>query len=152
MAEKFTERTAGIWIPLVFYAVGGVYMLGFWGLFDRTAYHLVILGGISIAITVTLYSLSRWAYWLGLFTFPLLFADFAYALVFSVNVVGWYPDIPTAVFHASMVAYLVFLVLSLIFLIDRRSVLKNDRFLDLLGNPLSAAPKSQESKQDSAGT
>ncbi len=152
MAEKFTERTAGIWIPLVFYAVGGVYMLGFWGLFDRTAYHLVILGGISVAIAVALYSLSRWGYWLGLFTFPLLFADFAYALLFSVNVVGWYPDIPTAVFHASMVAYLVFLVLSLIFLIDRRNVLKNDRLLDLLGKPLSATPRSQESKQDSAGT
>ncbi len=152
MAEKFTERTAGIWIPLVFYAVGGVNMLGFWGLFDRTAYHLVILGGISIAIAVALYSLSRWAYWLGLFAFPLLFAEFAYALVFSVNVVGWYPDISTTVFHASMVAYLVFLVLSLIFLIDRRSVLKNDRLLDLLGKPLSATPKSQESKQDSAGT
>ncbi len=127
-------------------------MLGFWGLFDRTAYHLVILGGISFAIAVALYSLSRWAYWLGLFIFPLLFANFAYALVFSVNVVGWYPDISTAVFHASMVAYLVFLVLSLIFLIDRRSLLKNDRLLDLLRKPLSAAPKSQESKRDSAAT
>jgi hypothetical protein len=149
LAEKFTERTAGIWIPLVFYAIGGVYMISFWGLFDRTAYHLVILGGVSFAIAVALYSLSKWAYWLGLFTFPLLIADFAYALVFSVNVVGWYPDIPTGVFHASMVAYLVFLVLSLIFLIDRRSVLKNDRLLDLLSKPLSATPKLQESKQDS---
>ena len=127
-------------------------MLGFWSLFDRTAYHLVILGGVSLAIAAALYSLSRWAYWLGLFTFPLLIADFAYALVFTVNVVGWYPDIPIAVFHASMVAYLVMLVFSLIFLIDRRSVLKNDRLLDLLGKPLSATPKSQESKQDSAAT
>ncbi len=146
MAEKFSERTAGIWIPLVFYAVGGVYMLGFWGLFDRTAYHLVILGGISIIIAAALYLLSRWAYWLGLFTFPLLFADFAYALTFSVNVMGWYPDIPTGVFNASMVVYLVFLTFSLIFLIDRRNVLKNDRLLDLLGRPLSGAPKAQESK------
>ena len=152
MTEKFGERTAGVWIPLVFYAVGGVYMLGFWGIFDRTAYHLVILGGMSLIISVALYSLSRWAYWLGLFTFPLLLADFAYALAFSVNVVGWYPDIPTTVFHGSMVAYLVFLVLSLIFVIDRRNVLKNDRLLDSLGKPLSAAPKSQESKRDSAGS
>lgn len=152
MTEKFSERTLGIWIPLAFYAVGGVYMLGFWGLFDRTAYSLVILGGISIAISVALYLLSRWAYWLGLFTFPLLFAEFAYALIFSVNVVGLYPDIPTVTFHGSMITYLVFLVLSLIFLIDRRSVLKNDRLLDLLGKPLSATPEAKASKPGTAQT
>lgn len=150
MTEKFSERTAGIWIPLVFYAVGGAYMLGFWGLFDRTAYHLVILGGVSIVISVALYLLSRWAYWLGLFTFPLLFVDVAYALVFSVNVMGWYPDVSTGVFNASMVAYLVFLTLGFIFLIDRRNALKNGRWLDFLGKPLSAAPKAEEPSPDSA--
>jgi len=151
LAEKFTERTAGIWLPLVFYAVGGAYMLAFWGLFDRTAYHLIVLGGVSIVIAVALYLLSRWAYWLGLFTFPLLLTVFALALVSSVNLIGWYPDLPSGLFHASMIAYLVFLVFAFILLIDKRNTLKNDRLLDLLGRPLSASANQPETKE-SAGT
>jgi len=147
LTEEFAERTAGIWVPFVFYAVGGVYMLAFWGLFDRAAYHLLVLGGVSIIIAVALYSLSRWAYWLGLFTFPLLFALFAYALTFSVNVVGWYPNITNALLNASMILYLVFLTLSLVLLIDRRNTLKNDRILDMLRKPLTAPSAEKPAKQ-----
>jgi len=146
LAEKFTERTAGIWVPLVFYAVGGAYMLAFWGLFERAAYHLLILGGISIIIAIALYFLSRWAYWLGIFTYPLLFALFAYALTFSVNVVGWDPNIPNAALNASMVIYLIFLALSFLLLIDKRNTLKSDRILDILHRPL-AAPSSDKQTQ-----
>jgi hypothetical protein len=143
LTEEFAERTAGIWVPFAFYAVGGVYMLAFWGLFDRTAYHLLVLGGLSIVTAVALYFLSRWAYWLGIFTFPLLFVLFAYGLVFSVNVVGWYPNIPNALLNVSMILYLVFLTLSLLLLIDRRNILKNDRILDMLRKPL-AAPSAEK--------
>jgi hypothetical protein len=142
LSESFAERTAGIWFPLVFYLVGGVYMLAFWGLFARTAYHLLVLGGISIIIAVSLYFVSRWAYWLGLFTFPLMFALFAWALAFSVNVVGWSHDIPNAIFNASMIVYLVFLSLSFILLIDKRNTLKNDRVLDFLRKPF--APRAAD--------
>jgi len=152
LAEKFTERTAGIWIPLVFYAVGGAYLLAFWALFDTTAYHLILLGGVSIIIAVALYLLSRWAYWLGLFTFPLLLTVFVFALVSSVNLVGWSPDLPSGVFQASMIAYLVFLVFAFILLIDKRNTLKNDRILDLLGRPLSASASQPEANEPSAGT
>ncbi len=146
MTEKFSERTVGLWVPLGFYAIGGVYMLAFWGLFDRAAYHLLVLGGISIIIAVALYFISRWAYWLGIFTFPLLFALFAYAIAFSVNVVGWDPNIPNAVLNASMVVYLVFLTLSFLLLIDRRNTLKSDRILDMLHKPL-AAPSTEKQTQ-----
>jgi hypothetical protein len=150
LTEKFSERTAGVWIPLVIYAVGGAYLLAFWGLFARAAYHLVILGVLSLIVSIALYSLSRWGYWLGLFMFPLLFADFAYALAFSVNVSGWYPDVQTAAFNGSIVIYLVLLTLSFVFLIDRRNILKSDRVLDMLGKLLSTTTKSQESKPDTS--
>ncbi|MGD0176545.1 MAG: hypothetical protein ABSC50_06945 [Candidatus Bathyarchaeia archaeon] len=146
MTEKFTERTAGIWVPLVFYVVGGAYMLAFWAMFDRAAYHLLVLGGISIVIAAALYFLSKWAYWLGLFSFPLMFALFAWALIFSVDVVGWYPNIPNAVLNASMVLYLVFLTLSFLLLIDRRNTFKSDRILDMLHKPL-AAPSTEKQTQ-----
>jgi len=144
LAETFTERTAGIWLPFILYAAGGVYMLAFWGTFDRTAYHLTALGILSIIIAAALYSLSRWAFWLGLFTFPLLFVDFLSALVSSVNLVGWSPDIANGLFQASMVVYLVFLTLSLLLLIDKRNTLKNDRILDMLRKPLTTAEKPQQ--------
>jgi uncharacterized membrane protein (DUF2068 family) len=144
LTEEFTERTAGIWLPLIFYAVGGVYMLAFWGIFDRTAYHLTALGLLSIILAVALYMMSQWAFWFGLISFPLYLVEFLYALYSSVNFVGWNPNIPTAAFHASIVIYLVFLVLSLILLIDKRNTLKTDRVIDKLRRPVETPEKSEE--------
>lgn len=138
MTEKFTERTAGIWIPLVFYVVGGVYMLAFWGVYDRTAIHLTVLGAVSLIIAVALFSTSRWGFLLGLFTFPLMFAEFLYSLLWSVDLVGWNPNPQTTVFQASMILYLVFLTFSLMLLIDKRNVLKGDRLLDRLNRPATS--------------
>ena len=142
MTEKFAERTAGIWFPLGFYAAGGVYMLAFWAVIDRTAYHLAALGVVSLLIAAELYFISKWAFWAGLFTFPLFFAEFVLAAIASVNLAGWYPDILTGLFNASLIVYLIFLTLSLIMLIDKRNTLKNDRILDRL----SGASKSLEPK------
>ncbi len=149
MTETFTERTAGIWLPLVFYAAGGVYLLAVWALFCASAYSLFWLGAVSIVIAATLFLMSRWAYWLGLFTFPLLAAEFVYALTFSVDVVGWYPNPVTAVFNASMVVYFFFLCFSFLLLIDRRNTLKSDKFLDKLHGTLTAPATSPEASKTS---
>jgi hypothetical protein len=148
MTESFTERTAGIWLPLIVYAVGGVYMLVLWGIIDTAAYHLLIFGVVSIIIAVALYFMSRWAFWLGLLTFPLFFVDFAYAVNATVNFAGWYPNPATAVFNASIIIYLVFLTFALILLIDRRNVLKGDRVLDLLNRPVAAPEKTEKKTSD----
>ena len=145
MTEHFSERTAGIWLPLVFYAAGAAYLLSFWGLFARNAYHLIVLGALSIAIAVALYLMSRWAFWLGLFTFPLFFAEFLYALLGSVNFVGWDPNPQTATFHGSMIVCLLFLSLSMILLVDKRNTLKGDRVLDRLNRPVAASESSTKS-------
>jgi len=132
LSEAVGERSAGIWVALVIYVLGGGYLLGFWSLLDRAAYHLAILGIVSVVIAVALLRLSRWASWLGLFTFPLCLVDVAYALLASVNFVGWNPNTQTLAFNASMVIYLVFLCFGFLLLIDRRSVLRSDAILDIL--------------------
>jgi hypothetical protein len=132
LSEAVGERSAGIWVALVIYVLGGGYLLGFWSLLDRAAYHLALLGIVSVVIAISLLRLSRWAYWLGLFTFPLCLADVAYALLTSVNFVGWNPNTQTLAFNASMVIYLVFLCFGFLLLIDRRSVLRSDAILDIL--------------------
>ncbi len=119
-------------------------MLVFWGVLDRTAYYLTALGILSIMIAVALYFLSRWAFWLGLFTFPILFVDFLAALILSVNLVGWFPGIANGLFQASLIIYLVFLTFSLLLLIDKRNTLRSDRILDTLRKPLTAAEKPQQ--------
>jgi hypothetical protein len=144
MTEKFMERTAGIWLPLVFYAVGAAYMFAFWGIFDRMAYHLTVLGAVSIVVALALYLLSRWAFLIGLFTFPLFFAEFVYALSASVGFAGWNPNVPTALLNASFVVYLIFLTFSLILLIDKRNTLKSDRVLDRLRGPVRSAEKPEK--------
>jgi hypothetical protein len=149
LTEKFTERTAGIWVPLVFYAAGGIYMLAFWAVFTQAAYHLILLGIASIAIAFTLYKTSRWAYWLGLVTFPLMFVEFLYGLVASVNLAGWDPNVEVAAFNGSMIVYLVILTLSLILLIDRRNALKSDRILDMLKSTAPPAPAKSAKKSSS---
>jgi len=147
LTEKFTERTAGIWFPLGFYAAGGAYMLAFWAIFDHAAYHLAALGVISIVIAAALYSVSRWAFWIGLFTFPLYLTVFVLATLASVNLSGLYPDVPTAIFNASLIVYLVFLCLSLITLIDKRKTLKTDRFMDRLKRPAPVAESTSKTTQ-----
>ena len=139
------ERSAGVWVALVIYLFGGAYMLAFWAL-DQTAYYLVLFGIVSLLIGIALFRVSRWAWWLGLFSFPIYFVEVAYALLTSVNFVGWYPDLPTGAFHASMIVYLVFLCLGFLLLIDRRNVLRSDNVLDFLSKPLSSksAAKSQQ--------
>jgi hypothetical protein len=147
MTESFVERTAGIWLTLVFYAAGGVYMLAFWGIFARAAYHLLLFGVLSILISAALYLLSRWAFWVGLITFPLFFVEFIYALNASVNLAGWDPNAPTATFNVSMIVYLVFLCFSFLLLIDRRSVLKSDRFMDRLRIAPASASTSDKTEK-----
>jgi len=132
LSEAVGERSAGIWVALVIYVLGGGYLLGFWSMLDRAAYHLAILGIVSVVIAISLLRLSRWAYWLGLFTFPLYLVDVASALLTSVNFVGWNPNNQTLAFNASMVIYLVFLCFGFLLLIDRRSVLRSDAILDIL--------------------
>lgn len=117
-------------------------MLAFWGIFDRTAYHLAALGVVSVAIAYALYSTSRWAFWLGFLTFPLLVAEFLYALIASVNFTGWTPNLPTSAFHTSLITYVIFLVLSLILLIDKRNTLRTDRILDRLSTLAKPSEKS----------
>ena len=135
--EASNDRSAGIWVALVIYLLGGGYMLAFWAL-DQVAYYLAVLGIVSVLIGVALFRVSRWAWWLGLFSFPILFVDVAYALLTSVNFVGWYPDLPTGAFHVSMITYLIFLCLGFLLLVDRRNVLRSDNLLDSLSKPLSS--------------
>ncbi|HUK49579.1 MAG TPA: hypothetical protein VLV18_00985 [Terriglobales bacterium] len=146
MSETFAERTAGIWFPLIFYAVGGIYMLGFWALYGRSTYPLLALGVVSILISGALYALSKWAYWIGVFSFPLLLIEFIFSLNFSVSIVGWYPNIPTGAFNASMIIYLVFLCLAVLFLVDKRNTLKSDRILDMFKSSAPATEKGAETK------
>jgi hypothetical protein len=141
MTESFTERTAGIWIPTVVYAASGVYLLAFWAMFSLAAYHLLALGVASLAVAALLFSLSKWGFWVGLFAFPLLIVEFAYALLFSVNIVGWDPSATVAVFNGSMIAYLVLLCISLLLLVDRRNALRSDRFMDRLRSSAPAEEK-----------
>ena len=140
------ERTAGVWVALVIYVLGGVYMLAFWA-FDLTAYYLGLLGIVSLLIGVALFRVSRWAWWLGLFSFPIYLVEVAYALLTSVNFVGWYPDLATGAFNASMLVYLVFLCLGFLLLIDRRNVLRSDNILDFLSKPLSSKSATSAKSQ-----
>ncbi len=144
MTETYRERTAGIWFLLAFYVAGGAYMLGIWALYASNTYLLPIFGGLSLLTAVALILISKWAFVIGILTFPLYFIDFVAGLNVNVNLVGWYPNYGTAAFNASMVVYLVFLVLSLILLIDKRNVLKSDRILDLMRGPVVQTPKTEK--------
>jgi len=149
LTESFTERTAGIWVPTAFYAAGGIFILAFWAVFSLSAFHLLALGIASILVAVFLYTLSKWAYWIGLFTFPLLILEFIYALMFSVNIAGWDPNPLVAVFNASMVAYLVLLCLSFLLLVDKRGSLKSDKLMDKLGSLVSPRQKVDDKAKPS---
>jgi len=137
MSVSFNERSAGIWFSGTFYLLAGIYMLAFWGMLDTSAYGLAILGVLSVVTGAFLFTLSRWAFWIGLFTFPVYLVEFLYAIASSVNLVGWFPDALTGAFQSSMIVYLIFLCLSFVVLMDKRNMLKKDRAVDALENFIS---------------
>ena len=145
-SEGSSERSAGVWVALVIYLLGGAYLLAFWVL-DQTAYYLILFSVVSLLTGFALFQVSRWAWWLGLFSFPILYVEVAYALLSAVNFVGWYPDLTTGVFHASMIIYLVFLCFAFLLLIDRRNVLKSDHILDSISRPVSKSAASVKDQQ-----
>ena len=120
-------------------------MLAFWALFSLSAFHLLVLGIASILTALFLYTLSKWAYWIGLLTFPLLIIEFLYALIFSVNIAGWNPNPLVTVFNASVIIYLLLLCFSFLLLVDKRNMLHSDSMMDKLGNLIVPRQKEEAS-------
>ncbi len=127
LAEKRgLERTraTALLVASVIFIILGVYGLVFSAIYDLTLLPLMALSLASIATGLGILFEQRFGLWLALVLFPLGMVLVSSALYYSVTVFGWYPNDAVTAFNVSLVFYAIGLVVSLLLVVDRRSLLK----------------------------
>jgi len=102
----------------------GAYGLVFSALYDLGLIPLITLSLASIAAGLGAYFARRFALWLALLLFPLGLVEALSTLSYSVTVSGWYTNNAVVAFNASLILYILGLVVSLLLVVDKRSQLK----------------------------
>ena len=93
-------------------------------LYDLTLIPLVALSVVAILAGVGVLLGRRFGLWISLLLFPLAMVMVISTLFYSMTVSGWLTSDIVTVFQASLILYVVGLVVSLLLVIDRRSQLK----------------------------
>lgn len=127
MAEKASsERTqaTGLLVASAIFIALGAYGLVFSALYDLGLIPLIALSLASIAAGLGAYFARRFALWLALLLFPLGLVEALSTLSYSVTVSGWYTNNAVVAFNASLILYILGLVVSLLLVVDKRSRLK----------------------------
>jgi len=127
LAEKTSsERTqaTGLLVASAIFIALGAYGLVFSALYDLGLIPLIALSLASIAAGLGAYFARRFALWLALLLFPLGLVEALSTLSYSVTVSGWYTNNAVVAFNASLILYILGLVVSLLLVVDKRSRLK----------------------------
>jgi len=127
LAEKASsERTqaTGLLVASAIFIALGAYGLVFSALYDLGLIPLIALSLASIAAGLGAYFARRFALWLALLLFPLGLVEALSTLSYSVTVSGWYTNNAVVAFNASLILYILGLVVSLLLVVDKRSRLK----------------------------
>lgn len=117
-------RVQGLLVASAIFLVLGAYGLVFSFLSDLTLIPLVALSVAAILAGVALLLGRRFGLWVSLLLWPPAMAMAVATLFYSTTVSGWLPSNSTAIFQASLILYVVGLLVSLLLVIDRRSQLK----------------------------
>lgn len=120
------ERThaTGLLVASAIFFVLGAYGLVFSALFDPGLIPLIALSVVALVTGVGLFLNRRFGLWLTLLLFPLGIVEAISTLLYSVRLAGWYSDNATGAFNASLILYVVGLILALLLVADKRSELK----------------------------
>lgn len=117
-------RATGLLVASAIFIALGVYGLVFSALYDPGLVPLIALSLASIATGLGTLFGRRFALWLTLLLFPLGIVEVLATLLYSVTISGWYSTTVVAVFNASLIMYMVGLIVSLLLVIDKRGQLK----------------------------
>lgn len=120
------ERThaTGLVVASAIFFLLGAYGLVFSALYDTGLIPLIALSVISLVTGVGVLLGRRFGLWLALLLFPLGIVEAIATLLYSVTLSGWYANDIVAAFDASLILYVVGLIISLLLVIDKRSQLK----------------------------
>lgn len=127
MVEKTTfERTqaTGLLVASAIFIVLGAYGLVFSALYDLGLIPLIALSLALVGAGLGAFLGRRFALWLALVLFPLGVVEVLSTLSYSVTLFGWYANTAAGVFNASLILYIVGLVVSLLLVVDKRGQLK----------------------------
>ncbi|GEM_PF-3228213 len=124
--EGSIERThaTGLLVASAIFILLGVYGLAFSAIYDVGLIPLLILSLASVVTGLGVFLGRRFALWLSLLLFPLAIVETLSTLFYSVTMSGWYSSDMVTLFNASLIMYVIGLVVALLLVIDKRSELK----------------------------
>lgn len=117
-------RPTGIVVATAIFLLEGIYNVAFPALFDPSLIPLIGIGAVCFVTSAGLFLKRKFAFYLALLLFPIMLTQGALTLYTNVNSVGWRPDYATATFNASLIAYMLGLLLALLLVLDKRAILR----------------------------
>src|SRR2546425_3199220 len=120
-AEAASFRPFGLSIASFFYALSGIYYLAFPIVAQDTgAWHLYVIGAVSLLGSFGVFRMTRWGLWLGLLLFPLQIVAPSSTLLTVISYPGiWQQPIAIA-FVASLFVLMFFASLTFLLVLDKR--------------------------------
>jgi len=118
------KLSLGIFIPAIIYLLAGIYFIIFPVLYDMSLYNLIILSSLSIISSAGIFLGRKWGLWLALALSPFIAVTVWSAFIFSRNMAGLNPNIHTEIFHITLIAWIILILVSCIFLLSNRKVFK----------------------------
>lgn len=120
-ANKFSLRT---FIPAIIFLLAGIYFIIFPILYDMSLHNLIILSSLSIISSVGLFLIRKWGLWLALALSPFIVVTVWSTFIFSRDIAGFTPNIHTEIFHITLIAWIILILVSCILLLSNRKVFK----------------------------
>lgn len=121
---RTNKLSLGTFIPAIIFLLAGIYFIIFPVLYDMSLYNLIILSLLSIISSVSIFLARKWGLWLSLALSPVIAVTVWSTFVFSRNIAGLNPNIDTQIFQSTLIAWIILIFVSCIFILGNRKAFR----------------------------
>lgn len=122
--DRTNKLSLGTFIPAIIFLLAGIYFIIFPVLYDMSLYNLIILSLLSIISSAGIFLDRKWGLWLALALSPVIAVTVWSTFVFSRNIAGLNPNINTQIFQITLIAWIILIFVSCIFLLSNRKAFR----------------------------
>lgn len=122
--DRTNKLSLGTFIPAIIFLLAGIYFIIFPVLYDMSLYNLIILSLLSIISSAGIFLARKWGLWLALALSPVIAVTVWSTFVFSRNIAGLNPNINTQIFQITLIAWIILIFVSCIFLLSNRKAFR----------------------------
>jgi len=122
--DRTNKLSLGTFIPAIIFLLAGIYFIIFPVLYDMSLYNLIILSLLSIISSAGIFLAKKWGLLLALALSPAIAVTVWSTFVFSRNIAGLNPNINTQIFQTTLIAWIILIFVSCIFLLGNRKAFR----------------------------